>query len=156
MMEHSSVALRWMGLGFHQLYREEREMDKQGSKERGDEGAKKGKMRVGMKEQRGMKIKIYAKLLQRSEGIQEAGENIEYEVISRAPCQVMMCSAPSLWIKAGGLGSGAAGWGKSVAWPLTQSAWSQFMKASSYTPTCVPVHIRTDLHIWAPFWFDPM
>lgn len=51
-----------------------------------------------MKEQRVRKI--YAKLVQRNEGIKEAVGNIEGEdlggVMSRAPCRVMMCSAPSL------------------------------------------------------------
>lgn len=43
MMEHSSVTLRWMGLGFHQL-RGERGKNKQGGKGGGG-GGKKGKIR---------------------------------------------------------------------------------------------------------------
>lgn len=44
MMEHSSVTLRWMGLGFHQL-QGERGKDKQGGKRREKMEGKKDKMR---------------------------------------------------------------------------------------------------------------
>lgn len=44
MMEHSSVTLRWMGLGFHQLQGERRK-DKQGGKEGEKTEGKTGKMR---------------------------------------------------------------------------------------------------------------
>lgn len=109
-------------------------------------------MRVGMKEQRVRKI--YAKLVQRNEGIKEAVGNIEWEDLGGSCLEHLVRSwyvqhPPSeAWQEEG------AGWGKSVAWPLTQGAWSQFMKASSYTPTCVPEHICADVHVWAPFWFN--